>query len=116
MTPTRALKAKIAGVAVGFAAAFLAIATPASASALGYAEVWHGDDFAVASGNYVKVYDGESDGNGVYADFRLANGKHLSQWDGTGHDTSYSENWYDANVTSIRVCEDHKGCSSWKNL
>ncbi|MFD4377076.1 hypothetical protein [Streptomyces sp. NPDC058486] len=116
MTTKKPLMGRIAAVAIGVAAASLAVATPASASALGYAEVWHSDDFARANGNYIFVFDGESDGNGVYADFWLANGRHLSQWDGSGHDTYGSEGWYEANVTSIRVCEDNKGCSAWKTL
>ncbi|MEU6934743.1 hypothetical protein [Streptomyces sp. NPDC046385] len=116
MTTKKPLAGKIAAVAIGVAAATLAVTTSASASTLGYAEVWHGDDFARASNNYIYVFDGESDGNGVYADFWTADGKHLSQWDGSGHDAYGSENWYPANVTSIRVCEDNKGCSGWKTL
>ncbi|MGW7307740.1 hypothetical protein ACWGI1_19435, partial [Streptomyces sp. NPDC054835] len=109
MTTKKPLAGKIAAIAIGVAAATLAVTTSASASTLGYAEVWHGDDFAVANGSNVYVYDGESDGNGVFADFRLADGSHLSQWDGTGHDSTGSSVTYWSSVTSIRVCEDNKG-------
>ncbi|MFF8770339.1 hypothetical protein [Kitasatospora sp. NPDC015120] len=116
MTHKHSLMGKIAAVTIGIAAASLALTTPASARPLTYAEVWHGDDFARANDNHVFVFDGESDGNGVYADFWLANGQHLSQWDGSGHDAYGSDGYYAANVTKIRVCEDHTGCSGWKNL
>jgi hypothetical protein len=53
-------------------AALLAITTATSASATTTAS--HGSDRAQATQYSMRAYDGESDGNGVYADAYLANG------------------------------------------
>ncbi|MEU5980071.1 hypothetical protein [Streptomyces sp. NPDC047315] len=94
-------------------AALLTITTATSASAT---VLSHGDDRAQATAYAMRAYDGERDGNGVYADAYLANGAHVSQWDGNGADGNWGP-WIalDSRITKFRVCEDHKGCSGWHN-
>jgi hypothetical protein len=93
-------------------AALLAIATATSASATVTAS--HGADRAQATSHSMRAYDGERDGNGVYADAYLANGAHVSQWDGNGADGNWGP-WatYSSQIKQFRVCEDHVGCSAW---
>ncbi|MEW2253605.1 MULTISPECIES: hypothetical protein [unclassified Streptomyces] len=93
-------------------AALLAVATATSASATTTAT--HGSDRAQATQYSMRAYDGESDGNGVYADAYLANGAHVSQWDGNGAHGDWGP-WatYSSQIKQFRVCEDHVGCSSW---
>ncbi|MDT0306824.1 hypothetical protein RM780_07590 [Streptomyces sp. DSM 44917] len=94
--------------------AFLfAITTATSASAT---TLSHGSDRAQATAYAMRAYDGESDGNGVYADAYLANGAHVSQWDGNGSDGNWGP-WaeYSSRIARFRVCEDHVGCSGWVN-
>jgi len=93
-------------------AALLAITTATSASAV--TTVSHGSDRAQATQYSMRAFDGERDGNGVYADAYLANGAHVSQWDGNGAKGDWGP-WatYSSPIKQFRVCEDHVGCSGW---
>ncbi|MCX4986598.1 hypothetical protein [Streptomyces sp. NBC_00572] len=104
---------RMAVVALGALAVAALGAAPASAVTGSKA---HGDDYAYVDGRYVYVYDGERDGNGVYAEYDLVNGQTGNRlWDGTGHDNVGNSTWASVDVKRFRVCEDHKGCSSWKS-
>ncbi|WP_370941976.1 hypothetical protein AB5J62_22980 [Amycolatopsis sp. cg5] len=74
----------------------------------------HGQDWADATSTAVRAFDGESDGNGVYADFYLTTGAHGSVWDGNGADGNPGP-WASVGgkIAKFRVCEDHVGCSNW---
>ncbi|MFI1825465.1 hypothetical protein ACH41E_03275 [Streptomyces sp. NPDC020412] len=95
-------------------AALLTVTMATSASAT--VTLSHGSDRAQATAYSMRAYDGERDGNGVYADAYLANGAHVSQWDGNGSDGNWGP-WasYNSRIAKFRVCEDHKGCSGWYN-
>lgn len=69
---------------------------------------------AQTSNDLVRAYDGERDGNGVYADFYLTGGQHGSMWDGNGADGEPGP-WMDTGgqIDRFRVCEDHGDCSDW---
>ncbi len=88
----------------------MAFTGPASASVL----LYHGSDADQATAYFMRAYDGERDGNGVYADAYLVNGAHLSQWDGNGARGDWGP-WatYSSRIKQFRVCEDHVGCSGW---
>lgn len=75
----------------------------------------HGQDWAEATSTAVRAFDGESDGNGVYADVYLTNGAHRSVWDGNGAEGTPSP-WTSVGgkIAKFRVCEDHVGCSDWR--
>ena len=77
--------------------------------------LYHGSDWAEATSSCMRAYDGERDGNGVYADAYLYNGAHVSQWDGNGADGTVGP-WacYNSSIQRFRVCEDHVGCSGWR--
>lgn len=78
--------------------------------------VFHGSDWAQVIGTAVRAYDGEADGNGVYADFVLRNGAHGSVWDGNGADGTPGPLVNVGAIAKFRVCEDHAGCSAWHIL
>lgn len=92
------------------AAVALGSATAADAATTAY----HGSDRAQATAYALRAYDGESDGNGVYADAYLTNGVHVAVWDGNGADGNWGP-WVGTNprIYKFRVCEDHVGCSGW---
>ncbi len=75
----------------------------------------HGNDVAQATANSLRAYDGERDGNGVYADAYLVGGQHVSVWDGNGADGRPGP-WANVGGTiyKFRVCEDHVDCSDWR--
>ncbi|WP_040875075.1 hypothetical protein [Streptomyces purpureus] len=93
------------------AAGLIGLATVTSASA---ATVGHGDDRAEAWAHGARAYDGERDGNGVYAEVYTQAGGHAYVWDGNGSDGNWGP-WTDfpSRVSQFRVCEDNKGCSAW---
>ncbi|MCX4820473.1 hypothetical protein OG883_11255 [Streptomyces sp. NBC_01142] len=107
----KSTKVWLRSATVVMGAGLLAIATTTSASA---ATASHGSDRAQATSYSMRAFDGESDGNGVYADAYLANGAHVSQWDGNGAHGDWGP-WstYSSQIKQFRVCEDHTGCSSW---
>ncbi|WP_405801577.1 hypothetical protein [Streptomyces sp. NBC_01506] len=75
----------------------------------------HGSDRAEAWAQGVRAYDGESDGNGVFAEVYTAAGGHTNVWDGNGNDGTWGP-WTDfpnTHITQFRVCEHHVGCSGW---
>ncbi|MGY1455384.1 hypothetical protein [Streptomyces sp. SS8] len=109
-TGTTRRVARTAAVLGGAILLALTTATSASAAVTRY----HGSDAAQATAYAMRAYDGERDGNGVYADAYLANGAHVSQWDGSGADGRWGP-WasYSSRIKQFRVCEDRVGCSSW---
>lgn len=100
-----------AAVTLGSLALMVTTATTASATVLE-----HGSDRAEATQWCMRAYDGEADGNGVYGDAYLANGAHVSAWDGNGADGNWGP-WqcYSSKIDRFRVCEDRVGCSDWKH-
>lgn len=100
---------RAAGVSLGALSLVLVTTSTASATVLS-----HGSDKAEATSTCMRAYDGESDGNGVYADAYLANGSHQSVWDGNGAHGDWGP-WscYSSSIAKFRVCEDHVGCSGW---
>ena len=95
-------------------AAIVVLASAGTAEAATRAD--HGADWAEATAYCMRAYDGERDGNGVYADAYHVNGYHRSVWDGNGADGNAGP-WgcyYDSRIYRFRVCEDHVGCSSWR--
>jgi hypothetical protein len=100
-----------AGVALA-AVTMAVLSTSGTASAT--VRATYGANWAQATSNAVRAYDGESDGNGVYADFYLTGGQHGSVWDGNGADGNPGP-WagVGGRIARFRVCEDHSGCSKW---
>ncbi|MFI9450057.1 hypothetical protein [Amycolatopsis sp. NPDC052450] len=96
-------------------AAAAAITVVADGTAHATVTATHGADWAQATSTTVRAYDGESDGNGVYADVYLTTGQHLSVWDGNGADGNAGP-WahVGGTIARFRVCEDHAGCSGWR--
>ncbi|CCH32347.1 hypothetical protein ABZ816_24570 [Actinosynnema sp. NPDC047251] len=73
-----------------------------------------GANQAAADERCAAAYDGEADGNGVYADVVLADDRHFSVWDGNGSDGNWGPaSCFDAQIARFRVCEDHSGCADW---
>ena len=72
-----------------------------------------GLNWAESTGTAVRAYDGEKDGNGVYAEYYLKNGGHGYAWDGNGADTNPGPWAKVGPITKFRVCEDHGHCSNW---
>ncbi len=76
--------------------------------------VYEGDDYATYSNGKLTVCDKESDGNGVYAEYRGPSASHGFVWDGNGSSNGCGS--ASVAVTKFRVCEDDFGsdsCSSW---
>lgn len=93
-------------------ATLIGVTTVTSASA---ATVGRGANRAEAWSGGARAYDGERDGNGVYAEVYTAAGGHTYVWDGNGSDGNWGP-WTDfpgTRITQFRVCEDHSGCSTW---
>ncbi len=101
------------GAAALAGAAIVALASAGTAEAA--TPAYHGADWAEATAYCMRAYDGERDGNGVYADAYLVNGSHHSAWDGNGADGNAGP-WgcFNSRIKQFRVCEDHVGCSSWR--
>jgi len=91
------------------------LASTAAGTAYASVTAKHGTDEAHATTNHLRAYDGERDGNGVYADAYLVDGQHISIWDGNGADGSPGP-WANVGgtISKFRVCEDHVGCSGWR--
>ncbi|WP_049580052.1 hypothetical protein [Streptomyces sp. SBT349] len=99
---------------VAGAAALLALTTATTAWA---ATAQVGANMAEAGSNWMRAYDGETDGRGVYADAYLTDGRHVSVWDGNGHDGTWGpKEEYSPAIARFRVCEDKGSCSDWKYL
>ena len=107
------LRTTTRGAAALAGAAIVALASAATAEAA--TRIYHGADWAEATTTCMRAYDGERDGNGVYADAYLVNGAHPSVWDGNGSDGNAGP-WgcQSSSIKQFRVCEDHVGCSAWR--
>jgi len=104
-------KTLIRAAATSLGALSLLVVTATASNAT---TAWRGSNSAEATSKCMRAFDGEADGNGVYADAYLANGSHQSAWDGNGAHGDWGP-WtcYTSTIDRFRVCEDHSGCSSW---
>ena len=102
------------GIVGGLVAGMVGLAaSPAFAI---YAEAYHGNDRAIASGHIISVSDKECDNNRVYAEYNTVDGNYgsFSDPDGCNGDSGLENSWDGSAVRNVRVCEVSKGCSAWK--
>lgn len=115
MTQLATARAKTAIRTVGVLGVAAAIFAGSTGVAHATVQLNEGADWAQATATAIRAYDGERDGNGVYADAYLVTGEHVSAWDGNGADGNPGP-WIGAGglIDRFRVCEDHGKCSDWR--
>ncbi|MFG2005330.1 hypothetical protein ACGFNU_39905 [Spirillospora sp. NPDC048911] len=85
-----------------------------------YIYVEHGDDYSEAqyegTRTRVGVHDVECDDNSVWAEYYRVHEGPLQRLNAAGcRGGERFTGWGDNKVYQIRVCEETKGCSAWKN-
>jgi hypothetical protein len=105
--------------AMVFSTVALALACTATA-AHAAADVYHGEDHAwsvFTPSRTVYVADNECDGNHVTVEVNLTSGNYQSFSDANGCSpgASFENTWDGSYVDSIRICENTRGCSAWKD-
>lgn len=91
----------------------LAFATPAQAHVL---SAHHGDDRAWTNTAHTRVgvEDGEADGNGVYAQYKIGGSENIYHvGDRNGNAPGHGAEDAGGIVRKIRVCERNVGCFEW---
>ena len=116
---------RLVPVAAAAFAGVLLTTTPASADTSNYIQVRHGDaDYAWAqkdtnqpgfSRTRAVVTDGECDNNSVWAEYVRGGSTKVLKVYGKGCGTTAYGDWGGHKVWKIRVCEEGKGCSPWRN-